>query len=247
MKYKIINLDITRLEGQSFFQLLSDSLEAVNAFTKANKTELVYISKASRMEPLLEKFQASLHNVRAGKFTENMEKTDRERDDALVTLLSFIKAFSRVKVPAIQTAYEQLNPLFKQYKGITTTSYEKETESINHLLKQLAQSDYQSSIQALNLTEHIQNLKAAQAKFEKVYKERLAEQKGKAPSQNKEIRAKLQEIYDFLVDFTAINAYAYPDKKQYADLRDHLNAIRSRYKKRKPIKKITPTQPEEAK
>ena len=54
---------------------------------------------------------------------ENSQKTDRERDYALVTLLSFIKAFSRVKVPAIQTAYEQLNPLFKQYKGITTTSY----------------------------------------------------------------------------------------------------------------------------
>jgi len=59
---------------------------------------------------------------------------------------------------------------------------------------------------------------------------RLTELKGKTPSQNKTVRLKLQEIYDFLVDFTAINAYAYPDKKQYADLRDHLNAIRSRYK-----------------
>ena len=64
----------------------------------------------------------------------------------------------------------------------------------------------------------------------------MAEQKGKTPSQNKEVRAKLQEIYDFLVYFTAINAYAYPDKKQYADLRDHLNAIRSRYKKLTPKK-----------
>jgi conserved uncharacterized protein len=65
---------------------------------------------------------------------------------------------------------------------------------------------------------------------------RLTELKGKTPSQNKTVRLKLQEIYDFLVDFTAINAYAYPDKKQYADLRDHLNAIRSRYKKRKSAK-----------
>ena len=75
--------------------------------------------------------------------------------------------------------------------------------------------------------------------FKKAYEWRLSEQKGKAPSQNKEVRAKLQEIYDFLVDFTAINAYAYPDKKQYSDLRDHLNAIRSRYKKRKPDMKVT--------
>ncbi|MEZ7605685.1 DUF6261 family protein [Streptococcus sp. 27098_8_113] len=238
MKYKITSLDMTRLEGQSFFQLLSDSLEAVNAFTKANKTELVYISKASVMEPLLEQFQASLHNVRAGKFTENLEKADRERDDALVTLLSFVKAFSRVKVPAIQTAYEELNPLFKQCKGITTTSYEKETESINHLLKQLAQSNYQPSIQALNLTEYIESLKAAQAKFEKVYKERLAEQAEKSPSQAKALRLELTEMYEFLVDFTAINAYAYPDKAYFASLRDHLNIIRSRYKKRKPTKKV---------
>ena len=38
------------------------------------------------------------------------------------------------------------------------------------------------------------------------------------------------------MDFTAINAYAYPDKTQYADLRDYLNAIRSRYKKLTPKK-----------
>ena len=239
MKYKITSLDMTKLEGQSFFQLLSDSLEAVKAFTKANKTELVYISKASVMEPLLEQFQASLHNVRAGKFTENLEKADRERDDALVTLLFFIKAFSRVKVPAIQTAYEELNPLFKQYKGITTTSYEKETASINHLLKQLAQSNYQSSIQALNLTEYIESLEAAQAKFEKVYKERLAEQAEKSPSQAKALRLELTEMYEFLVDFTAIIAYAYPERTHVVNLRDHLNTIRSRYKKRKPAKKVT--------
>ena len=39
------------------------------------------------------------------------------------------------------------------------------------------------------------------------------------------------EVYDFLTDFTAINAYAYPDKSKYADLRDQLNTIRSRYRK----------------
>ena len=63
--------------------------------------------------------------------------------------------------------------------------------------------------------------------------------KGKAPSQNKEGCAKLQEIYDFLVDFTAINAYAYPERTHVVNLRDHLNTIRSRYKKRKLAMKVT--------
>ena len=66
---------------------------------------------------------------------------------------------------------------------------------------------------------------------------RLTELKGKVPSQNKTVRLKLQEIYDFLVDYTAIGAYAYPERTHMVNFRDHLNTIRSRYKKRKPPKK----------
>lgn len=91
-----------------------------------------------------------------------------------------------------------------------------------------------------NSNHHIfDSLAAAQKAFEKVYKERLTELKGKTPSQNKNVRLKLQEIYDFLVDFTAIIAYAYPERTHVVNLRDHLNTIRSRYKKRKPAKKVT--------
>ena len=78
----------------------------------------------------------------------------------------------------------------------------------------------------------------AQKALEKVYKERLTEIKGKTPSQNKNVRLKLQEIYDFLVDFTAIIAYAYSERTHVVNLRDHLNTIRNRYKKRKPAKKV---------
>ena len=66
---------------------------------------------------------------------------------------------------------------------------------------------------------------------------RLTDLKGKTPSQNKTVRLKLQEIYDFLVDYTAIDAYAYPERTHNVNLRDHLNTIRSCYKKRKPAKK----------
>ena len=68
---------------------------------------------------------------------------------------------------------------------------------------------------------------------------RPTELKGKAPSQNKTVRLKQQEIYDFLVNFTAISAYAYPERTHMVNLRDHLNTIRSRYKKRKPAMKVT--------
>ena len=68
---------------------------------------------------------------------------------------------------------------------------------------------------------------------------RPTELKGKVPSQNKTVRLKLQEIYDFLVDYTAIGAYAYPERTHMVNFRDPLNTIRSRYKKRKPAMKVT--------
>ena len=245
--YGVTGLQIKSLDANEFFQLLSESKDELRAFTKANKSEQVYATKLEDMEKLLETLQAGLHRSKASQTVASLEASDRERDDALSTLTGLVKAFSRVKEVGSKEAYDKLSKLFKNYAGLTNMSCEKETEAINHLLKELKATDYQTALSTLHLITHVETLTKAQAQFEKAYKERLAEQKGKAPSQNKEVRAKLQEIYDFLVDFTAINAYAYPDKKQYADLRDHLNTIRTRYKKRKPSKKITPTQPEEAK
>ena len=208
----------------------------MGAFTKANKSEQIYATKLGDMEKLLETLQVGSHRSKVSQKVASLEVSDRERDDALSTLTSLVKAFSRVKEASSKEAYDKLSKLFKNYAGLTSTSYEKETEAINHLLKELKDTDYQTALSTLHLITHVETLTKAQAQFEKAYKERLAEQKGKAPSPKKEVRAKLQEIYDFLVDFTAINAYAYPDKNQYADLRDHLNAIRSRHKKLTPQK-----------
>ena len=237
--YGITSLTVRNLENNEFFQLLSESKNELWAFTKANKSEQVYATKLGDMEKLLETLQAGLHRSKASQTVASLEAFDRERDDALSTLTGLIKAFSHVKEASSKEAYDKLSKFFKNYAGLTSMSYEKETEAINHLLKEIKDTDYQTALATLHLTTHVETLIKAQAQFEKAYRERLAEQKGKASSQNKEVRVKLQEIYDFLVDFTAINAYAYPDKKQYADLRDHLNAIRSRYKKRKPAMKVT--------
>lgn len=142
------------------------------------------------MEKLLETL-TGLHRSKASQTVASMEASDRERDDALSTLTGLVKAFSRVKEASSKEAYDKLSKLFKNYAGLMSMSYEKETEAINHLLKD---TDYQTALSTLHLKTHVETLTKAQAQFEKAYKERLAEQKGKAPIQNKEVRAKLQEI-----------------------------------------------------
>ena len=245
--YGTTSLDVKSLENNEFFQLMSESMEEIAAFNKANKVDAIYTTKLAEMEQLLAKLQGGLHQTKSSKLVASLDQADRERDDALATLQSLVRAFARVKDAATKEAYETLTQLLKNYSGLASTSFEKETEGINHLLQELKKPAYQTALAKLHLEAHVDSLAAAQKAFEKVYKERLTELKGKAPSQNKTVRLKLQEIYDFLVDFTAIGAYAYPERTHMVNLRDHLNTIRSRYKKRKPSKKTSPTQLEEAK
>ena len=169
-EYGITSLTVRNLENNEFFQLLSESRDELGAFTKANKSEQVYATKLGDMEKLLETLQAGLHRSKASQTVASLEVSDRECDDALSTLTGLVKAFSRVKEAGRKEAYDKLSKLFKHYAGLTSMSYEKETEAINHLLKELKATDYQTALSILHLTTHVETLTKAQAQFEKAYK-----------------------------------------------------------------------------
>ena len=108
------------------------------------------------MEKLLETLQAGLHRSKASQTVVSLEASDRERDDALSTLTGLVKVFSRVKEASSKEAYDKLSKFFKNYAGLTSMSYEKETEAVNHLLKELKDTDYQIALATLHLTTHVE-------------------------------------------------------------------------------------------
>lgn len=231
--YRVTSITPVSLDNKALYQLIKESHDTIAKFTKAHKSELIYITKNTYLETLLDQFDDGLHVSRSSKVTRKLEEADNERKDALVTFFSLVRAFARSKETNSQTAYQGLMPLLKNYQQLTKLSYEKRTESINHLLAQLTGEIYQSALAQLHLIPHVEQLRTAQTNFARLYQERLTEQTGFTPSQNQKIKSELIETYEFLVDFTALNAYAYPEKAYFAQLRDQFNAIRSRYKKRK--------------
>lgn len=240
--YKVTSLDCKGLDSTEFFQLVSETKEAISGAVKSSKQDgAIYTSRLATLGELLAKMEASLHLSKKSRVRNTLEEADRERDDAFMTLTELVRAFSRVKEAETKAAYEKLAHLFNNYNNLSRQNYEKETEGINHLLNQLKESDYQTALTRLHLTTHVETLKTAQKAFEKRYKERLNEQTAQTPSQVRALRLQLQEQYDFLIDFTAINAYAYPDRTLYTSLRSQLNSIRERYKKLQPTKKAKKT------
>ncbi|TWS95403.1 DUF6261 family protein [Streptococcus sp. sy018] len=236
--YKITTLSTKLLDNSEFFQLLTESKDYLMTFSQKEQTEPVYLERLDKLEELLVTFRQGLHKTKSSQFTQLLEEADRNRNDALVTLTNFIKAFARIKDTEITQAYQNLSSLLKGYVRLTTQSYEKETEGINHLLHQLASPSYQKAVEKLALTSYVTQLKNKQEQFEQLYKERLTEQSVQKPSQIRQLRLQLQETYDFLVDFTALIAYAYPERQAFVELRNQLNSVRERYRKQHSHKSI---------
>lgn len=95
--YGTTSLDVKSLENNEFFQLMSESMEEIAAFNKANKVDAIYTTKLAEMEQLLAKLQGGLHQTKSSKLVASLDQADRERDDALATLQSLVRAFARVK------------------------------------------------------------------------------------------------------------------------------------------------------
>lgn len=191
----------------------------------------------TELDTLLPKFKEQLHQTRKSKTIKAMEEADAERDDAFLTLKNLIKSYSRVKTAEMKEAYHNLSELFANYKGLASLTYEKETESINHLLAKLKNSPYQEAAERLHLTYHVTTLSQGQKRFELAYQDRLAEVEGRRLKADKNLREELLDRYDLLVMFTTVYRAAYPELVAYQKLHERLNAIRSRFRPQKANKK----------
>lgn len=64
-EYGITSLTVRDLENNEFFQLMSESMEEIAAFNKANKVDAIYTTKLAEMEQLLAKLQGGLHQTKS--------------------------------------------------------------------------------------------------------------------------------------------------------------------------------------
>lgn len=113
------------------------------------------------------------------------------------------------------------------------------------MLAKLKEETYQAAITRLHLTAQVTTLSQAQKAFDKVYQARLTESEAQTPNKTRELRRDLQEVYDVLVDFTAIYTYLHPELVAYKKLHDRLNSLRKRYKSHQAKgKKTNPETPQ---
>lgn len=114
----------------------------------------------------LEQFQSHLRIIEKKQST-SLTKVDKERDDMFRTLFSLHKYFNKMKLPAIQSAYETLLPVFSKYKDIPRHTNNVASMEIKSFLQTVQEEPYQGAIATLGLMQMVTALISAQSAYEK--------------------------------------------------------------------------------
>lgn len=227
MPEKLQKLNLSHLHHAEYAQLVARFIDEYEA-AKLKTTDDDLKRLLATIRQKLSAMQNALEQVVAHEKSEAVSLADKERDIQLRALFESIRAYRYTKVVAEQDAYNTLHLLFKQYKETWRKSYEEETSLIHSLLEKLKTGDYHASATALGLTKFVVNLSDSHAHFNRVFAERIKEERNKPKYNMKVLRRDLAQEYRLLVDYIDINARVKTDKT-YKQLLLIMNSIHKYY------------------
>lgn len=141
--------------------------------------------------------------------TESMKDADEMRDDMLAVINAMISAHQYTHIANKKAAYQALNAVMAPYRGIRAHEYSRQTAEVNGLLAEFQSPSNAEYVQTLGLSEEIEMLTLANAKFSVEFNQKTAEMASRLPEKETstvEARAECDRLYAEIV--ALINAYA---------------------------------------
>ncbi len=239
--YEIADVNLRALNHQAFYQLIKDSYDSLYSYLAEHPDDQLQAQMTGLPERLLS-YQASYQKVKKSPIVAELATAAKEQNKAFSGLWAYLKAHSYTKNAEKQVAYQTLYPLLSTYKTASRQSYEKDIARYDQLLKRLAQPTYQEAVTKLGLDEQVQELTRSQEQVTVCYKKRLQELSERENNQSQTYREHLFKQYQVLMDYVTVVAYIQSEdgksRTELTKLKDQLNTIRKRYKKRRNQKAI---------
>ena len=133
----------------------------------------------------------------------------QDEDDMLAVINAMISAHQYTHIANKKAAYQALNAVMAPYRGIRAHEYSRQTAEVNGLLTEFQSPSNAEHVQTLGLSEEIEMLTLANAKFSVEFNQKTAEMASRLPEKETstvEARAECDRLYAEIV--ALINAYA---------------------------------------
>lgn len=192
---KIIPLELNRLSNAEFVALLERFLQDLSKSSIDLETDAdlkVFVENIREQLPV---FKNSLDQIRGSEVSKKITTADTERDASLKAIRNIVKAYQNTTIPSEKEAFEKINLLISEYKGLENNSYEAQNTRIANLVDRLQSSTYKKEVNELLLGKFVTRLAQADANFKTLFSERSLENSQKQTINTKEVRTSLSDMY----------------------------------------------------
>jgi len=151
---------------------------------------------------------AALQTIRKSPRTEEIQKADKERDDAYRALRGFNKVMLLSENSGIRAAAARIQIVIDTYKSVLGMNYEEETGTVHNLVQDLKSEKYADDVTLAGLTPYVLKLESRNNNFKSALNTRDEETAAATRAAHipvKEARAGIDKIYARIRD--RVNSY----------------------------------------
>ncbi|MBR5481393.1 MAG: hypothetical protein IKU85_06860 [Bacteroidaceae bacterium] len=228
---KLLKFYVQSFHKYNLAEYLNFSLR-FHKFTVAVGAAVLHYKEAdvARYSQLCDLLQDNMARTSAVAETAEMQQVEEQRDMVGRYILDVVRSNQRISMPDVATSAQALYLVLKPYEGFYALPNMQETVAVNGMLVDLKKDGNAAHIQTLGLTSYVAELERLNLLYAQLTDERLATRSGNKTAASKDIRAEMDELYDYITNVAFAHNVVAPDASiasyitRVNDLIDETNA-----------------------
>ena len=156
--------------------------------------------------------------------TAELTAVDKQRDDLVVYLFKLLRSKKSSPLTEERKAATSLYNLLKPYVGCYRSPGQQETVQIRGLLTDARKAENLPNVEALSLTNILTELESANDEYASLTEQRTEERAASRLDESKKVRARMDELYDYISTVAFVQSVAHPTDATAAFV-TNLNAL----------------------
>ena len=156
--------------------------------------------------------------------TAELTAVDKQRDDLVVYLFKLLRSKKSSPLTEERKAATSLYNLLKPYVGCYRSPGQQETVQIRGLLTDARKAENLPNVEALALANILTELETANDEYASLTEQRTEERAASRLDESKTVRARMDELYDYISTVAFVQSVAHPTEATAAFV-TNLNAL----------------------
>ena len=156
--------------------------------------------------------------------TAELTVVDKQRDDLVVYLFKLLRSKKSSPLTEERKAATSLYNLLKPYVGCYRSPGQQETVQIRGLLTDARKAENLPNVEALALANILTELESANDEYASLTEQRTEERAASRLDESKTVRARMDELYDYISTVAFVQSVAHPTEATAAFV-TNLNAL----------------------